>query len=113
MAPLGDRSPFKTIAWRWISCFDPAQLLRKPALSRAAAGLPQLVHSAEGLSADTAACLQGMTPPTARKWLGRYLVEGEPGLMDASSCPKRTPRAIAPVTALLIVELRQRRMLQA
>ena len=67
----------------------------------------------QGLSATAAAGLQGVTPPTARKWLGRYLAEGEAGLMDASSRPKRSPRAIAPATALLIVELRQRRMLQA
>lgn len=54
-----------------------------------------------------------MTPPTARKWLGRYLAEGEAGLADASSRPKRSPRAIEPAKALLIVELRRRRMLQA
>ena len=67
----------------------------------------------QGLSATAAAGLHGVTPPTARKWLGRYLAEGQAGLMDASSRPKRSPRAIAPATALLIVELRQRRMLQA
>ena len=67
----------------------------------------------QGLSATAAASLHGVTPPTARKWLGRYLAEGEAGLRDASSRPKRSPRAIAPATALLIVELRQRRMLQA
>jgi len=67
----------------------------------------------QGLSANAAASLHGVTPPTARKWLGRYLAEGEAGLRDASSRPKRSPRAIAPATALLIVELRQRRMLQA
>jgi hypothetical protein len=33
--------------------------------------------------------------------------------MDVSSRPKHSPRAIAPATALLIVELRQRRMLQS
>ena len=66
-----------------------------------------------GLTVTGAASLHGVTPPTARKWLGRYLAEGEAGLLDASSRPKRSPRAIAPTTALLIVELRQRRMLQA
>ena len=66
----------------------------------------------QGLSANAAAQLHGVTPPTARKWLGRYLAEGEAGLKDASSRPRRSPRAIAPATALLIVELRQRRMLQ-
>lgn len=54
-----------------------------------------------------------MTPGTARKWLGRYLAEGETALADASSRPRRSPRAIEPGKALLIVELRQRRMIQA
>lgn len=66
-----------------------------------------------GLSIVEAASCHGVTPPTARKWLGRYLAEGESGLADASSRPKRSPRAIQPATALLIVELRRRRMLQA
>ena len=45
--------------------------------------------TAQGLSATAAACLHVVTPPTVRKWLGRYLAEGKPGLMDASSRPKR------------------------
>ncbi len=67
----------------------------------------------EGLSAVEAAALQGVTPQTARKWLGRYLAEGEGGLADASSRPLRSPRSIEPGKALLIVELRRRHMLQA
>ena len=67
----------------------------------------------EGLNASEAAAAQGVTPATARKWLGRFLAEGEPGLADASSRPARSPRAIEPGKALLIVELRRRRMLQA
>lgn len=55
----------------------------------------------------------GVSPPTARKWLGRFLAYGEAGLFDASSRPAHSPRAIAPSTALLIVELRRRRMTQA
>ena len=66
-----------------------------------------------GLSATEAAAAQGVTPATARKWLGRYLAQGEVGLADASSRPLRSPRSIEPGKALLIVELRQRRMLQA
>ncbi len=67
----------------------------------------------EGLTAPLAALRHGVTPPTARKWLGRYLAGGEAALADASSRPARSPAAIAPAKALLIVELRQRRMLQA
>jgi transposase InsO family protein len=66
----------------------------------------------DGLSAVQAAQLHGVTPPTARKWLGRYLAGGEESLRDASSRPVCSPGAIAPATALLIVELRRRRMLQ-
>jgi transposase InsO family protein len=50
--------------------------------------------------------------PTARKWVGRYLAEGERGLADRSSRPKRSPQSIAPSTALAIVELRRRRLIQ-
>ena len=46
--------------------------------------------------------------PSVRKWVGRYLTQGEPGLGDASSRPQVSPRAIAPSTALAIVELRRR-----
>jgi transposase InsO family protein len=49
--------------------------------------------------------------PTARKWVGRYLAEGESGLADRSSRPKRSPRSIAPSKALAIVELRRRRLI--
>jgi transposase InsO family protein len=55
----------------------------------------------------------GVTPPTARKWLGRFLAGGEAALADASSRPARLARAIDPSKALLIVELRQRCLLQA
>lgn len=66
-----------------------------------------------GLNAAQAAAGHGVTAPTARKWLGRYLTEGLPGLADASSRPKRSPKAISPDTALLIVELRRKCLLQA
>jgi transposase InsO family protein len=67
----------------------------------------------EGLSATDAALLHGVTPPTARKWLGRYLAGGESALADASSRPARSPRAIEASTALLIVGLRRRCLTQA
>lgn len=66
----------------------------------------------EGLSAVEAAALHGVTAQTARKWLGRFLARGETALIDASSRPACSPRTTEPATALLIVELRQRRMLQ-
>jgi len=66
-----------------------------------------------GLSACEAAALHGVTAPTVRKWLGRYLTEGDAGLFDASSRPAVSPRAIAPAKALAIVELRRKRLTQA
>jgi transposase InsO family protein len=66
-----------------------------------------------GWSAYQAGVAHGVTPPTARKWLGRYLAGGESALADASSKPARSPRSINAAKALLIVELRKRRMLQA
>ena len=67
----------------------------------------------QGLNFAQAAAEHGVTPATARKWLGRYLVGGESALVDASSRPVRSPRSIDPGKALLIVELRRRCMLQA
>ena len=66
-----------------------------------------------GMSAGQAAALHGVTPPTARKWLGRFLAAGHAGLADASSRPARSPRSIEAGKALLILELRKRRMLQS
>ena len=66
-----------------------------------------------GLTPAEAAAEAGVSDPTGRKWLGRYLAEGEAGLRDRSSRPKLSPRAIAPGKALAIVELRRRRLTQA
>ena len=66
-----------------------------------------------GLSTTQAAVKHGVTPPTVRKWLGRFLAAGEAALGDASSRPARSPKAIDPGKALLIVELRKRRMIQS
>jgi transposase-like protein len=66
----------------------------------------------EGLNFAGAAAEHGVTPATARKWLGRFLAGGESALVDASSRPARSPRSIDPGKALLIVELRRRHMLQ-
>ena len=66
----------------------------------------------QGASVTDAAASHGVTAPTVRKWLGRYLAYGVTGLADATSRPHRSARAIEAAKALLIVELRQRRMLQ-
>jgi transposase InsO family protein len=65
-----------------------------------------------GMSTAAAAAVHGVSAPTARKWLGRFLTQGDAGLRDASSRPRRSPRAIDPARALVIVELRRRRLTQ-
>ena len=72
----------------------------------------ELVQSVirQRLNYSAAAAAQGVTEPTARKWVGRYAAEGESGLHDRSSRPRRSPRRLAEARALLIVDLRRRRM---
>ena len=65
------------------------------------------------LSVNGAAIEAGVSAHTARKWLSRYLAQGEAGLRDRSSRPGRSPRAIQPEKALAIVELRRRYLTQA
>jgi transposase InsO family protein len=65
-----------------------------------------------GLSPVAAGSAHGVSAPTARKWLGRFLAHGDSGLVDRSSRPAFSPRAIATATALAIVELRKRRLTQ-
>ena len=66
-----------------------------------------------GLVASDAAAKQGVSAVTARKWLGCYLADGAAGLMDKSSRPDHSPRAIEPSVALTIVELRRKLYLQS
>jgi len=67
----------------------------------------------QGFTRAKAAREAGVSEPTVRKWLGRYLAEGEAGLVDCSSRPRHSPRTIKPQTALAIVELRRRRLTHA
>ena len=66
-----------------------------------------------GLTPAEAAASAGVSQPTACKWLGRYLAHGEVGLVDRSSRPRVSPHSISPAKALVIVELRRRRLIQA
>jgi len=66
-----------------------------------------------GLSASDAAAQHGVSAVTARQWLGRYLADGAAGLLDQSSRPAKSPRAIEPHVARAIVERRRKRYLQA
>ncbi|CAM3706359.1 hypothetical protein BOBR111200_03960 [Bordetella bronchialis] len=69
--------------------------------------------TAKQVSVSQAAHVYGVTTPTVRKWLGRFLALGQAGLADASSRPTVSPRAIAPAKALAIIELRRKRLTQA
>jgi transposase InsO family protein len=66
-----------------------------------------------GLSHAGAAAAHGVSKPTVRKWLGRYLAHGDVALLDRSSRPRVSPRAISPAKALAIVEVRRHRLTQA
>jgi len=67
---------------------------------------------ARGLTPCAAAAAHGVSAPTARKWLGRFLAHGQAGLADRSSRPVVSPRAIEPGKALAILELRRKRLTQ-
>ena len=66
-----------------------------------------------GLPAAQVAQLYGVSAATVRKWVGRFLAEGRAALVDRSSRPTCSPRAIDGSKALTIVELRKKRMTQA
>jgi transposase len=62
-----------------------------------------------GETPKAAATASGVSQRTLRRWMERYRIDGETGMMDRSSTPHRSPRAIARGTARRIVTLRQRR----
>ena len=61
----------------------------------------------EGWTLTKAATAAEVSVRTARKWLRRYLAEGEPGLIDRSSRPHRCPSATPEQRVQLIVLLRR------
>ena len=71
----------------------------------------RIVH--DKLTPAEAAAEAGVSEPTGRKWLGRFLAGGEAGLADRRSRPHVSPRQISSAKALAIEELRRRRLTQA
>ena len=65
-----------------------------------------------GLAASEAGAKYGVSALTARKWHVRYLAGGAAALMDKSSRPACSPRAIEERVAKAIVELRRKLLLQ-
>jgi transposase InsO family protein len=67
----------------------------------------------EGWSLRAAAEAAGLSERSARKWLARFRAEGEQGLYDRSSAPKRIPHRTPKATVEAIEKLRRVRMTAA
>jgi transposase InsO family protein len=67
----------------------------------------------EGWSLVAAAEAAGISERSARKWLARWRAEGETGLLDRSSAPRRIPHRTPPSTVEAIGALRRLRMTAA
>src|SRR5437764_4727487 len=67
----------------------------------------------EGWTLVAAAGTAGVSVRCARKWVGRYRLEGEQGLCDRSSAPRRVSNRTPADRVAVIVLLRQLRMTAA
>src|SRR5437667_4420618 len=63
----------------------------------------------EGWTLTAAAEAAGISVRCARKWVGRYRIEGELGLRDRSSAPRRVANRTAPDRVEAIAKLRRLR----
>jgi transposase InsO family protein len=75
------------------------------------AGRAELVRRVrvEGKRVQQVAQAMGVSRRTVYKWLSRYQVEGERGLLDRSSRPRRSPRQLSAKLVRRIQQLRRRR----
>jgi len=64
----------------------------------------------EGWRVGSAAAAHGVSARTAYKWLARHRVEGEAGLVDRRSRPRRSPRRLAARQVAAIERLRRARL---
>jgi transposase InsO family protein len=67
----------------------------------------------EGWTLTAAAEAAGVSVRCARKWVGRYRLEGESGLLDRSSAPHRVANRTPEDRIAVVVRLRQLRMTAA
>jgi transposase len=67
----------------------------------------------EGLTVVAAAAAAGVSVRCARKWVGRYRLEGVAGLADRSSAPRRVANRTAPDRIEAIAKLRRLRFTAA
>src|SRR5271157_2327821 len=61
----------------------------------------------QGVTLNSAAAEFKVSARTVAKWVRRFQTEGPAGLLDRSSRPWRSPRAISPELAKRVVELRR------
>jgi transposase len=74
--------------------------------------LAQLVVE-QGWTLAAAAEAAGVSVRCARKWVGRYRLEGKIGLLDRPSAPRRVANRAAPERVEAIVKLRRLRFTAA
>src|SRR6185503_9870821 len=67
----------------------------------------------QGWTLTAAAEAAGVSVRCARKWVGRFRLEGDRGLVDRSSAPRRVANRTAADRVAAIVALRQLRMTAA
>jgi transposase InsO family protein len=67
----------------------------------------------EGWTLTAAAEAAGVSVRCARKWVCRYRLEGEPGLCDRSSAPRRVANRTSPDRVAVILSLRRLRFTAA
>ncbi len=72
-----------------------------------------VVRVEEGWSLAAAAEAAGVSERTAAKWLARWRLDGEAGLLDRSSAPRRRPTRLAADRVAAIEALRRLRMTAA
>jgi transposase InsO family protein len=89
------------------------KLHRNAALSWSGRRLVAVRVLEQGWTLTAAAAAAGVSVRCARKWVGRYRVAGEAGLVDRSSAPRRVANRTPPERVAVIVRLRQLRMTAA
>jgi len=67
----------------------------------------------KGWTLTAAAEAAGVSVRCARKWVSRYRIDGEQGLLDRSSAPRRVANRTSADRVAVIVSLRQLRMTAA
>jgi transposase len=67
----------------------------------------------QGWTLTAAAAAAGVSVRCARKWVGRYRLEGEQGLFDRSSAPRRVANRTGPERVEAVIALRQLRFTAA